>query len=50
MADAERDRTKVEASPESTWGATEEAKTKWHDKYGKAAEKAAEKAEKEKQD
>jgi hypothetical protein len=50
MADAERDRTKIEAAPESTWGATEAAKAKWYDKYGKAAEKAAARDEKEKQD
>lgn len=48
--DAEKDRTKVEAAPDSTWGATEEAKAKWQDKYGKAAEKAAARDEKEKKD
>jgi hypothetical protein len=48
--DADKDRTKVEAAPESTWGATEAAKAKWHDKYGKPIEKAAAKEEKEKQD
>lgn len=48
--DADKDRTKVEAAPESTWGATEEAKAKWHTKYGRAAEKAAAEAEKEKRD
>lgn len=48
--DADKDRTKIEAAPESTWGATEEAKRKWRDKYGKAAEKAAADAEKEKRD
>lgn len=48
--DADKDRTKVDASPESTWGASEEAKTKWHSKYGKAAEKAAERREDEKKD
>lgn len=50
MADADHDRTKLDASPDSTWGATEAVKAKWHDKYGKGIEKAAEKAEKEKQD
>lgn len=44
--DSEKDRVKVEASPESTWGASEEVKTKWHDKHGKAAEKAAQRDEK----
>lgn len=50
MADAERDRTKIEPAPESTWGATEEAKLKWQDKYGKGIEKAAARDEKEKRD
>lgn len=48
--DAEKDRTKVEAAPETTWGATEEAKTKWQNKYGKAAEKAAAERQDEKKD
>jgi hypothetical protein len=50
MADAEHDRTKVESAPDSTWGATEEAKRRWQQKYGKATEKAAAEAEKEKKD
>lgn len=48
--DAEKDRTKIEQAPDSTWGATEAAKAKWHDKYGKGIEKAAEKTDKDKQD
>lgn len=48
--DAEKDRTKVEASPETTWGATEEAKAKWHNKYGKSIEKAADRNQDEKKD
>lgn len=48
MADAERDRTKTEAAPESTWGATEEAKAAWERKYGTAASKSNEKKDDEK--
>jgi hypothetical protein len=48
--DTDKDRTKVDASPESTWGATEEAKTKWQNKHGKAAEKAAAERQDEKKD
>lgn len=32
----------AEPSPESTWGAPEEAKQKWDTKYGKPARRAAE--------
>lgn len=48
--DAEKDRTKVDGAPESTWGATEDAKAKWQNKYGKAAEKAAAERQDEKKD
>lgn len=48
--DAEKDRNKIEAAPESTWGATEEAKDKWHNKFGKPIERAAERDEREKKD
>lgn len=41
------DATKSDASPESTWGASEETKEAWDRKYGKAARKAAEDADKE---
>lgn len=37
MANTEHDVTKTDGSPESTWGASEEAKAKWDRKYGKAA-------------
>lgn len=40
-SDAKSDRTKTDAAPESTWGATEEAKAAWDRKYGPAARKAA---------
>lgn len=46
MTAAENDRTKTDASPESTWGATEEAKAAWDRKHGAAARKAAKEAEK----
>lgn len=43
------DANKTDTSPESTWGASPEAKEAWDRKYGKAARKAAEEsAEKEK--
>jgi hypothetical protein len=48
MADADRDRTKTDASPQSTWGATEEAKAAWERKHGNAARKAAKEANEEK--
>ncbi len=47
MADSDKDRTKVEASPESTWGASEKAKKAWDEKYGKARRREAEKESKE---
>lgn len=40
----ERDRTKSDASPESTWGATEATKASWDRKHGAAARKAAKEA------
>ncbi len=40
-ADSEKDRTKTDASPESTWGATEAAKASWDRKHGAAARKQA---------
>lgn len=42
--DADRDRTKTDSDPVSTWGTTPEAKAAWEKKYGPAARKAAEKA------
>lgn len=44
MAEADRDHTKTDASPDSTWGATPEAKAAWERKHGAAARKAAEKS------
>lgn len=41
MSETEKDRTKVDASPESTWGATEQAKAAWDRKHGASARKAA---------
>ena len=38
------DATKTDGSPQSTWGATEDAKASWERKHGKAARKAAEEA------
>ena len=45
--EANKDRTKIDASPDSTWGATEEAKAAWERKYGTAIRKAAAKEAKE---
>jgi len=42
------DDRKTDASPESTWGATPEAKAAWERKHGAAARKAAKKADEEK--
>lgn len=39
--DADKDHTKTDASPQSTWGATEAAKAAWDRKHGAAARKAA---------
>ncbi len=39
--EADKDRTKTDASPESTWGAAPEAKAAWDRKHGAAARKAA---------
>lgn len=36
--DPKADATKTDASPESTWGATREAKDAWASKHGRAAE------------
>lgn len=44
--DAEKDHTKIDAEPQSTWGATPEAKAAWDKKHGTAARKAAKAAEK----
>ncbi len=41
MSETEKDRTKSDGSPESTWGATEAAKAAWDRKHGAAARKAA---------
>lgn len=41
MTEAERDRTKTDAAPDSTWGASGEAKAAWDRKHGPAARKAA---------
>jgi hypothetical protein len=38
------DHTKTDADPQSTWGATPEAKEAWDRKHGKAARRAAEEA------
>lgn len=40
----ETDRTKSDNSPESTWGATAEAKAAWERKYGAAARKSVKEA------
>lgn len=42
--DADRDHTKTDSDPESTWGSTTEAKAAWDKKHGAAARKASEKA------
>lgn len=42
------DDRKTDSSPESTWGATPEAKAAWERKHGAAARKANKKAEDEK--
>jgi hypothetical protein len=41
MSETDKDRTKSDASPESTWGATAETKAAWDRKHGAAARKAA---------
>lgn len=41
------DDRKTDNSPESTWGATTEAKEAWERKHGSAARKAAERANKD---
>ncbi len=46
--DAEKDRTKSDASPESTWGATAETKAAWDRKHGNAARKAAKERDEDK--
>lgn len=50
MTNTRGDANKTDASPESTWGASPEAKEAWDRKYGKAAARKAaeENAEKEK--
>lgn len=50
MGDADKDHTKTDASPDSTWGGTPEAKAAWERKYGPAARKAAEKNDGDKAD
>jgi hypothetical protein len=45
--DADKDHTKTDASPQSTWGSTEAAKAAWDRKHGAAARKAAKDAEKD---
>jgi hypothetical protein len=39
--DADKDHTKTDASPQSTWGSTEAAKAAWDRKHGATARKAA---------
>lgn len=41
MVDADKDHTKADASPQSTWGSTEAVKAAWDRKHGAAARKAA---------
>lgn len=48
--EADKDRTKSDGSPESTWGATEETKAAWDRKHGAAARKAAKEAASEKEE
>lgn len=43
----ETERNKISADPESTWGASEDAKAAWEDKYGDKARKEAAKRERE---
>lgn len=45
MANTTGDARKTDPAPESTWGATEEAKAAWDRKYGKAAARRAEEAD-----
>lgn len=50
MANARGDARETDQTPDSTWGASTEAKEAWDRKYGKAARKAAaEDAEKDKE-
>lgn len=48
MGKAESDATKTDNSPESTWGATEEAKAKWDRTHGATARREAKAAAAEK--
>lgn len=50
MSSAKADHTKSDASPQSTWGATQETKEAWDRKHGKAARRAAEEAAKAEKD
>jgi hypothetical protein len=43
--EADKDHTRTDASPQSTWGSTETAKAAWDRKYGGAARKAAKEAD-----
>lgn len=42
--ETDRDHTKTDTSPQSTWGATEAAKASWDRKHGAAARRAAKEA------
>jgi hypothetical protein len=44
---AVKDNNKTDASPESTWGANEDAKAKWDRTHGATARKAAKQAAKD---
>lgn len=46
MANTRGNANQTDASPESTWGANQDAKEAWDRKHGKAARKAAEEAAK----
>jgi hypothetical protein len=50
MTTEDRDRTKVSPDPDSTWGASEDAKTRWDKKYGEPRRKQAEREKKEQDD
>lgn len=40
MADEKADQRKIDASPDSTWGATEQAKRAWSDKHAVSVRRA----------
>jgi hypothetical protein len=50
MSNANEDRTKISPAPDSTWGASEEAKEAWDRKFGEPRRKQAEREKKEDKD